>query len=234
MQVVILAGGLATRLQSLARAQPKSMMEIAGKPFLEHQLSLLAGNGLRKVVLCVGHLHERIVEYFGNGSPWGVQLSYSYDRDRLLGTGGALRNAEALLEEKFLVMYGDAYLRVPYQDVCNAFQNSQKRGLMVVYQNRGRFDRSNVAVERGMVTLYDMEKRFSDLEYVDYGLSVLKRDTLTLLPAGVASPLGRVFSALASGGQLAAYEAHQRFFEIGSPASLEEFRRFIERGGRVR
>ena len=122
MQMVILAGGLATRLKSLSIECPKSMLPIEGKPFLEHQVALLRKNGIRNIVLCIGHWGEQIEAYFKEGGRLGVHIQYSKEGSRLLGTGGALKKAAPLLEDAFFVMYGDSYLMLDYAHIEKEFR----------------------------------------------------------------------------------------------------------------
>src|SRR3989304_1012137 len=117
MQMLILAGGLGTRLRPLTKRLPKCMVPANGKPFLEHQLRLLAFRGVRAIGLCVGHLGQRVVESFGNGHRFGVSLTYAWERNGLLGTGGAIRNAEPLLAPEFFVAYGDSYLLLDSREI---------------------------------------------------------------------------------------------------------------------
>jgi NDP-sugar pyrophosphorylase family protein len=119
MQAVILAGGLGTRLRPLTAKRPKAMVSIAGRPFLEYQIGLLRDAGIDDIVLCVGYLAEQIIDYFGDGSSFGVRLRYSVERERLLGTAGAVKQAEPLLTDIFFLTYGDSYLRLDYRAVWN-------------------------------------------------------------------------------------------------------------------
>src|SRR2546422_468844 len=153
--VAILAGGLATRLRPITEKIPKSLVPVAGRPFLAHQIELLRDQGLRHLVLCVSYLGEMIRREFGDGSKWGVRIEYSFDGDQLLGTGGALRQALPLLGEKFFVLYGDSYLPVQLQPIADFFERSGKQGLMTVYENRGLYDTSNVVFADGEIKVYD-------------------------------------------------------------------------------
>src|ERR1700693_3124601 len=110
--VAILAGGLATRLRPVTEAIPKSLIEVAGEPFIAHQLRLLRREGIRRVVICVGHLGDMIRAFVDDGARFGLDVAYSFDGSMLLGTGGALRQALPLLEEPFYVLYGDSYLDI--------------------------------------------------------------------------------------------------------------------------
>ena len=146
--VALLAGGLATRLQPITHKIPKAMVEVAGRPFIDHQLALLERNGCRRVVLCLGHLGEQVAKHVGDGSRHGLDVNYSLDGDKLLGTGGALRQALPLLGEACWVLYGDSYMDIDYRAVFHAFQQSVKprSALMTVLRNAGQWERSNVVL----------------------------------------------------------------------------------------
>ena len=231
MQVAILAGGLATRLRPLTETMPKSMVRVAGRPFLEHQLELLAEQGVRDVVLCVGHLGEQIREHFGDGSAFGVRIRYSEEGDCLLGTAGALRRAEPLFDDRFFVLYGDSYLCLDYRDVMTRFEASDRLGLMVVYRNDDRWDRSNVVVESGLVRVYDKRERRPGMVYIDYGVSALRREALVAIPTDRAVSLEALYQDLIGRGELLAHEATRRFYEIGSFAGLAELEELLSVGG---
>lgn len=220
--LVLLAGGLATRLGPMTSKVPKSMMEVAGEPFIAHQLRLLAGQGIDDIVLCTGHLGGMIEAFVGNGAAFGCRVRYSSDGDTLLGTGGALRRALPLLGETFWVMYGDSYLDIAYAPVLDAFAASGARALMTVFRNEGRWDTSNVEFADGRVLKYDKVERTPAMAYIDYGLGILTADVIGLYPPAEAFDLAGVYRDLARAGELAGYEVTQRFYEIGSPAGLAD------------
>src|SRR5712671_3985579 len=132
MPAVILAGGLATRLRPLTETIPKALVEVAGHPFLWHQLQLLKRHGIHHVVLAVGYLGEQIQDRYGDGSQLGIRLDYSFDGPVLLGTAGAIRKALKLLPERFFVLYGDSYLTCDYHAVETVFRQSKLPALMSV------------------------------------------------------------------------------------------------------
>jgi NDP-sugar pyrophosphorylase family protein len=230
MQAVILAGGLGTRLRPLTAKRPKAMVSIAGRPFLEYQIGLLRDAGIDDIVLCVGYLAEQIIDYFGDGSSFGVRLRYSVERERLLGTAGAVKQAEPLLTDIFFLTYGDSYLRLDYRAVWDYFQRSHKLGLMVVYRNENRFDRSNVVVADGLVKVYDKERTLPGMDYINFGVSLLRKEALSLVPSGIPYSQEEWYAQLIERGELLAYEVRERFYEIGSPRGLEEFRRLVAAG----
>ncbi len=226
MQIVVLAGGRGTRLRPLTDELPKSMIPILGKPFLQHQIELFKRNGITDIVLCVGYLADKIKDYFGDGSRIGVRIRYSVEKEGLLGTAGALRKAGPLLQDVFFLTYGDSYLRLGYASVMEGFRSSGTLGLMAVYRNFDRYDKSNVVVEAGFVKAYDKREPTAEMTYIDYGLSALRRAALTLIPSDTVVDLQDFYKALIDCRQLLAYEAQEHFYEIGSPRGLEEFRLF--------
>lgn len=230
MQMVILAGGLATKLRPLTEAIPKSLLRIKEKPFLEYQIELLKGHGITDIVLCIGYLGDQIKDYFGDGSRFGVKIRYSEEGETLLGTAGAVKNAEPLLSQEFLLMYGDSYLLLNYGEVMHHFQGFNKLGLMVVYKNFGRWDKSNVVIEGDLVKVYDKGAHLPDMIYIDEGLSMLRREALAIIPAGNVVSLEEFYQTLIQRGELLAFETKQRFYEIGSPQGLEEFKTLVSQG----
>jgi NDP-sugar pyrophosphorylase family protein len=227
--VAILAGGLATRLRPLTEKIPKVLLPVAGRPFLAHQLQLLRAQGLRRVVLCLGHLGDMVVREFGDGAAHGVQLEYSFDGPKLLGTGGALQQALPKLGDRFFVLYGDSYLPIAYAPVAEFFERSGKLGLMTVYENRGRYDTSNVVFRDGEIVVYDKKIRRPEMHHIDYGLSLFRRGAFEEWPAGQPFDLADVMARLVARRQLAGFEVKERFYEIGSPAGLAELEALLSR-----
>jgi NDP-sugar pyrophosphorylase family protein len=223
--VCILAGGRGTRLGARSQAAPKPLLEVAGEPFLMHQLRLLAEHHVREVVVCVGHLGEMIESRLG-AERFGVRIAYSYDAPGLDGTLGAIRRALPLLPERFLVLYGDTYLRVDYQAVSRAWWESRLEALMVVLRNEGRWDTSNAVYESGRVLAYDKCAPTPDMLWIDYGLGGLTAAALARVPDSTPE-LAILYAALARAEQLFGYEATERFYEIGTPASFEETEAFL-------
>ena len=227
MQVAILAGGLGTRLGRLTQTIPKPMVPVNGKPFLEHEIGMLKRSGIVDFVLCVGHLGEKVEDYFGNGSKWGVRVKYSYDGSKLIGPAGALKGAEPLLKECFFVTYGDAYLRADYRSIMRALLDSGKLGLMTVYENHNRYGRSDVVVRGGYVVRYDKKSRGGGMEWVNFGVSALRKRALAFVPSGRECNEEEFYGELIKRDELLAFPVQERFYEIGSPRALREFEQFI-------
>lgn len=220
--IAILAGGLATRLRPLTETIPKALLSVGGKPFLEHQLNMLKNQGVTDVVLCVGFLGEAVSEHFGDGRRYGLSIRYSLDGPTQLGTAGAIRQALPLLGEAFFVMYGDSYLQVDLGQVESAFRRAGKPALMTVFKNDDQWDKSNVWFENGEIKLYDKKSRRPEMEYIDYGLMMFQSSVFDRYQDQVPLDLANVLRKLAARGELAGYEARERFYEIGSHTGLAE------------
>ena len=227
--VIILCGGLATRLRPLTESIPKSLIDVAGKPFLEHQLTALRKQGVEHVVLSVGHLGEQIREKIGDGGRWGLVIQYVADGPRLLGTGGAVKRAAALLNGPFFVLYGDSYLQVSYQEAAAKFKEAGTLGLMTVYRNEGKWDSSNVVFRGGRIIRYDKKDHSPDMEYIDYGLGMLKKEALEGIPSDQPYDLAALYQELVCKEQLAGFEVFKRFYEIGTTQGLEETRELLSK-----
>lgn len=224
MQVVILAGGLGTRLRSVAPDTPKAIVPVAGKPFMDHQLALLRANGLTDVLLCIGHFGEKIVAHVGDGSEFGMKVSYVQENPKkLLGTGGALVNALPKLEREFLVMYGDSYLPVDYQDFIAKSRAQKRAAVMSVFRNGGQWDSSNTRIKDDRVVFYSKKAKPGECDFIDYGLIYFRREVIELyrkqkMPLDMATIQGDLVTIKHMG----AWESPVRFYEIGKPEGLAE------------
>ena len=228
IQVVILAGGMATRLGELTKNRPKSLVEIQGKPFLAYQLELLKDHEISDIVLCIGHLGGQIRKAFGDGSNYGVHLTYSLE-DEPLGTAGALKNAAPYLNDTFLVIYGDSYLLLDFMKIYAYFLTQQKLSLDTVFRNNDAFDASNIVIRDNMVEGYSKSEKTPDMVYIDCGAVIFHKEVLQLIPEDHFYSLEELFLRLIEKEQLLAFEVKEKFYEIGSPQGLKDFEAFIQR-----
>jgi NDP-sugar pyrophosphorylase family protein len=236
MQAVILAGGLATRLRPRTLTVPKFLLPVAGRPFGAWLLERLAAAGYGRVLLCVAHLGDQIRSTIGDGRDFGLDVRYSDEGDKLLGTAGAIRRAAAELAPEFLVTYGDSYLPFDYAGPLRTLrERPDADGVMAVFKNEGKWDASNTSVrsdERGETWVDRYEKGTKDpkLDHIDYGATALRREVILRIPEATPWGLDRVQAELAGQRRLRAYVAHARFFEIGSEAGLLELDRQLSAG----
>ena len=225
--IVVLAGGLATRMRPLTAQAPKALLEVAGEPFIAHQLRLFACQGIEDVKLLVGYRWEQIRAFAGDGSRFGVRLDYIVDGPQLLGTGGAIRRAIERLGPEFLVTYGDAWLDTPYGAVVEAFHASGLQALICVFRNENRWDTSNVLFENGVLRRYSKTRRLPEMHYIDWGLSMMRANVIAARSTDEPWDLSELYEQLSAAGRLAGYEVAQRFYEIGSMEGLAETDRLL-------
>lgn len=220
--IAILAGGLATRLYPKTMTIPKAMLEVLGEPFISHQMLLVKNKGITRVVLCVGHYGQQIRDYVKNGYQFGLSIEYSFDGDKLLGTGGALRNALPLLDDFFWVMYGDSYLNTDFRSILDYFITQDKLGLMTVFKNEDEWDRSNILYMDRKIVSYDKRNPTPDMKHIDYGLALLRKEAVEEIAESGVFDLADLYKRLIERGEMLGYEVNERFYEIGSLEGLQE------------
>ena len=227
--VAILAGGLATRLYPVTRTIPKSMIDLSGKPFIIHQLELLKKKGITRIVICAGYLGEQVKDFLKDGTEYGISIDYTFDGDKLLGTGGALKKALPLLGDIFFVMYGDSYLDTDFKVILDYFLPHDKMGLMTVYKNENLWDRSNIIYSDGKILKYDKKDISPEMKYIDYGLGILRKEAFQNITKNEVLDLADLYKELIGRKEMLGYEVRERFYEIGSPDGLKETERYLEK-----
>ena len=227
--IAIIAGGYAARLYPITRTMPKSMIEVAGRPFIAHQLALLKKNDINQAVVCAGHLGGQIENFVGAGEKFGLSVSYSMDGEKMLGTGGAVKKALPLLGDVFFVMYGDSYLDVDFKTIYDYFLSCHREGLMTVIRNNNQWDKSNVVFEQGVIIRYDKKEKSTDMRHIDYGLSMFRKSAFDQMDDKIIFDLVELHQRLIAGNQLLGYEVKNRFYEIGSSPGLAETREYFMR-----
>lgn len=227
--IIILAGGLATRLHPITETIPKSLIDINGEPFVFHQLRLLKSKGISDVVFCTGFLGEMIKNTVGNGSFFGMSIKYINDGNSLLGTGGAIKQALHLLEDSFFITYGDSYLNCDYIQVQNVYENSHLPAIMTIFRNDDLWDQSNVEynTEVNRIVSYSKVHKTKEMNYIDYGLSLVNKSIFSDLASKNNFDIADLFEKLSQQGRLGGFEADQRFYEIGSFAGIEELSKYL-------
>lgn len=235
LQCAILAGGLGTRMLPLTETLPKAMLPVAGRPFVEWQLELLVRQDVRRITICAGHLARSLRDHVGDGSRWGAAVTWIDEGETRLGTAGALRLAleRGALDPAFFVLYGDSYLEVSMEAVQEQWRASDLPALMTVLRNSGRWEASNAIYREGRVIRYDKSRPAGlrmDMEWIDYGLSVLDADLIAgRVPQGAVADLAEVLRDLSLEGLLAGYEVGERFYEVGSAEGLADLEAHLGR-----
>jgi NDP-sugar pyrophosphorylase family protein len=227
LPVIILVGGLATRLRPITESMPKALIEVGGQPFIVQQLRLLHSRGIRQVIIAAWYKGEMIRDVLRDGRKLGIEIEYVFDGERPLGTGGAVRRALNLLAGPFFVLYGDSYLPCDYADIQAFFNRHGQLGLMTVFRNQGKWDASNLQLTAGQIVRYDKHNRTPDMQYIDYGLGLFRPAAFTYLSDGQRADLADIYQKLLADHQLLAYEAKHRFYEVGSFEGMQELDRIL-------
>lgn len=230
-QVVVLLGGLGKRLGRLTAATPKPMVDILGRPFFSYMFDLLRWHGFKKFHFCLGHHGQMIQDYFRDGSDFKCRITYSHDGQKLLGTAGALRKAIHHLDKNFLLIYGDSYMDIDYNELIYRYHNlpRHKKLMMTVFHNNDRYDKSNVLLRNGRIIFYSKKIPTPDMHHIDYGISILNKNLITNIPENKFTDIADIYTNTIDHGFSAAHLINNRFYEIGTPDSLNEFRDFIQK-----
>ncbi len=226
-KLILLAGGLATRLRPVTETIPKSLIDINGKPFIDYQIDLLKRKGIKKLIICVGYLGEQIEYHLKDRKDYGIKIEFSYDGDELIGTGGAVQKAIKKTDGIFWVMYGDSYLDTDFEKISSYFELNRNKGLMTVFNNLDKWDSSNVVFENGKIIKYDKINKTKDMKYIDYGLSIFREEAFESFKELKKFDLAEVHRKLLSENELLGFEVNERFYEVGSFNGIEEFKSYI-------
>ena len=231
LPIVVLAGGLATRLRPITEKIPKSLIVVNDIPFVLHQLNLFQQNEINHVHFCLGHL-GKMVENVVEESIFSktMKITYSYDGEKLLGTGGAIKKPLPFLPDAFFVTYGDSFLDIDYQSIKSRFFESvyEDCGLMTVYKNSNQFDTSNVIFENSRIILYSKKQLTDKMDYIDYGLGILRKSHFNAYPDETSFDLSDIYEKLSVNGELIGYESLERFYEIGSVKGIEDLSIYLK------
>lgn len=229
LTVAILAGGAGTRLTSITKTLPKALVEISGKPFIFYQLSYLQKQGVKKVVICSGYMGEMIESAVGDGSKFNLKISYSSDGSKLLGTGGAIKKALPKLGDQFFILYGDTFLPINFNLVQQTYFLENYPLLMTILKNNGQWDRSNVLLKKNNLVDYNKKKPKNKMSYIDYGLCVVSADIFKNYNQNSYIDLSEIYEKLSKCNKIKALEVFERFYEIGTPKSLQETKRYFSK-----
>lgn len=228
LPIAVLAGGRGMRLRPLTYGTPKSMLQVAGKPFIAYVLERFVQEGIKEVVLCVGQGAKKIESFVGDGRKWGLKIVYSLDREPLLGTGGAVLKALPLLGAEFLVQYGDTLLLCNYHAITKCFLSGCCKGLMTVYHNQNQWDKSNIVFKNNSIVQYSKTRTGDEIEYIDYGLLAFKKEAFAGYPRDKRMDLSVVCQDLIAEQQLQGIEVTEKFYEIGTVDAKKRTACFLE------
>ena len=232
LPIVVLAGGLATRLRPVTETIPKSLIEINDEPFVIHQLRLFQQKGVQQVHFCLGFLGEKVEALVKSSSFFHhMNITFSFDGEKLLGTGGSIVKAFKFLPETFFVTYGDSYLNIDYEAIHQTFIATKKdtdEALMTVFKNQGQWDTSNVVFEKQRVIIYSKKNKVPEMEYIDYGFNILSKKNFEGYSSETTFGLEVIHEDLSQQNKLIGFEVKQRFYEVGSFSGIEDFSNYLK------
>jgi len=227
----ILAGGLGTRLRSKVSDMPKSMAPIAGKPFLEWQMMLLKAQGFTDIVLCVGYMADKIIDYFGDGSKFGLSIQYSVEK-KPLGTAGAIRNASEFIDDTFLLLNGDTFLSIDYEGLLEF--HDAKEGILTLSltlaDDATRYGSVNIDIFSRVTGFKEKQADTYKFGYINAGVYTVEPSIIDhIVPNKAVSLENDVIPTIMGIEPVFGYVAGGHFIDIGTPESYEEAQKFFTR-----
>jgi NDP-sugar pyrophosphorylase family protein len=231
MQLVILAGGRGSRLGALTARRPKALLSVAGHPFLEWVMRYVETQSVSGVHFCLGIQADQIIRFLRTRES-RLPVTYSVETAPL-GTAGCLLAAEPWLDPHFMVMYGDTFTPLDMGAVQDTYRRGGTAALMTVLENHDHLVRSNVRVSDGLVRKYDKNAPAGSFTCVDYGVLVMAKSVLERIAGREPIDLASVLSELISRSEVAEHRVTERFYEIGTVSSYNEFKQLVESGSLV-
>ena len=226
-QAVILAGGYGTRLKPFTDTNPKPMYPFEGKPFLEYLIEQVKSFGIRNIILLLGYLPEKITGYFGDGSRWGVNITYSVTPVEY-ETGLRLRSAADLIQDEFLLMYCDNYCPIVFSKLVEDYHKNNALLQFTAYRNEDGYTKSNLLIAPdGRVKVYDKKRLTPNLLGVDIGYAIVNKRVFSLLPEENHNFEAVVYPELVRQGRLYASVTRHRYYSVGSWARIELTKAFF-------
>ena len=229
--VIILAGGKGKRIKKFTKKEPKPLLKILGKPFIEYQINFLKKQDFKKIIISIGHYGDQIINYFNKNRIKKVNITFSQDGKELLGTGGAIKKIFKKYKGSFIILYGDSFLPIDFSKIIEAFEASNKDVLLTVYKNNNKYDKSNVKILNKKI-YYNKNYKDKDMNYIDYGVSVINSAVIKKYHFGKIFDLSDLFNKLCIDDKMDYKIIKKRFYEIGSYKGINEFKSFIKKNAK--
>jgi D-glycero-alpha-D-manno-heptose 1-phosphate guanylyltransferase len=227
---LVLAGGMGTRLRSVVSDRPKPMALVNDAPFIEILIDSLAAKGVREFVLLVGYMADIIEKHFAARNDRDLKIKFSYEQTPL-GTGGAVKNAEDFASDPSLLINGDTFFDGDIHQLLQFHREKAADVTLSLFPVRDVSRYGSVTVNKtGLVTgFHEKHEGAAELGLINAGFSLISRDFIRSLPADLAFSMEReIFPKLADSGQMFGLISKRSFFDIGTPESYDDFKRFIK------
>lgn len=231
MRALILAGGLGTRLREMVTDRPKVMAKVKGKPFLEYLIIFLKREGILEIVISVGYLAEKIINYFGNGKKFGVKIFYSCEKQELLGTGGAIKTAEKFFNNEFLVLNGDTYMNFKIADFVKFHQSKKADFSIALGKTYGYTAVGSILIDKNLRIIDFLEKKKVKKAYINSGFMIIEPKIFSFIPKKKAVSMEKEIIPLLinKGFRIYGYPVLKRFVDIGTPKGYQSAKRFLKK-----
>ena len=198
---------------------------------LYHQLIYLEKQGIKEVIICAGHLGFKIKKFIKK-KKINLKIKYFNDGKKLLGTGGAIKKILPFVKNNFFVMYGDSYLPINFRNVQKLYINSKKLGLITIYKNKNKLDKSNIILKSGNI-YYDKFKTLKGMHYIDYGLNILNKRVFKYFNLKKKFDLAEVLNLISKKNLLTFMLVKKRFYEIGSLHGIKDTEDFLNKQNNI-
>lgn len=226
--LVILAGGLATRIRPITNNKAKALIEINRKPFIYWQLKYYIKQGVKNFIFLLGYKGDQIEEYIKNNNCFNVNVSFYHDGNQLCGTGGSILQSINKLPENFFILYGDTLLQIDLDDMYNFYNTNSHQTVMSIFKNKSMYDKSNVQKLSNNIITYNKEDRQNDMSYIDYGISIVNKEVFISNTDKTLTDLSSFYKTISSKNKLLGYEVFERFYEIGSFEGIKQTQSFVK------
>lgn len=227
-QAVILAGGLGTRLKPFTNTKPKPMYPINNVPFIDYLIRQMKDFGMEEVLLLLGYLPEKIMDYLGDGSRYDLTINYDItpvDYD----TGMRIKHAAPQIADTFLLLYCDNYCPINYLKLFSDFCNNKAKIQITVYSNRDNYTKNNLHItDDGLVTTYDKKRIRSNLQGVDIGYALVDKSVISRLPEENCNFESEIYTKLVQKKEIFATVTEHRYYSVGSFERIKLTREFFK------
>ena len=223
-QVVILAGGYGKRLGLLTKKKPKSLLTFNSKTFIFHQIKYFQKKGIKNFLILIGHDGEKIKKQISKYKFSYLNVDFSHDGKKNIGTGGALKKAKSKLFKNFFLIYGDTFPQINILKLKEAHLKKTSKFTMCIYRNNDKYDKSNIILKNKKISKYS--KSLTNAKYIDYGVSMLNK-SIILSSKKSSFDLKNIINQLLTKNLLNYFIVKKRFYEIGSFEGIKQFKSFI-------
>ena len=232
-QIVILNGGIGSRVKSISNSAPKCLIKINNQTFLYRQLKLIKKNNIKNIVICCGYKSQMIIQEIKKEKIKNLKLNIRISTEKkMLGTGGAILNSYKYLNNHFFVIYGDSWLDIKFNKVAKKIINSKKDGLMTIIKSSLVKDHNpNLSVINNQIIAYKKNSKNINFKFIDYGLIVLKKKILANFKKKYRKnkfDLNNIIKSMIVTKDLASYNVNNRFYTIGTPYDIKKIEKVIK------